>query len=230
MELSDRKLAISVPQGWENGSQAIRARYSSIALDHFHSSLLNSNQDNDILHGLVSVVFWGNASGTDGRINAPFALERAHCLLRGKRGRAPTNSGETISILREARNLAQTGKIAEGLRIAMNIKFLGMAFASKVLMFTNPSNAAVYDKVISIRLKEYKDPQLQELAVNTLGAWAAKKAEQANKYERWCAWCTAKANVLNRAELKWLDWDGSETPWRAVDVERAFYALGRAKR
>jgi hypothetical protein len=27
--------------------------------------------------------------------------------------------------------------------------------------------------------------------------------------------------------MKWIDWDATEHGWRAVDVERAFFALGR---
>jgi hypothetical protein len=30
---------------------------------------------------------------------------------------------------------------------------------------------------------------------------------------------------MNQKQYKWKDWDGSEQKWRAVDVERGFFAL-----
>ena len=37
----------------------------------------------------------------------------------------------------------------------------------------------------------------------------------------------ARRDRLNASHWHWVDWDGSVHPWRAVDVERAYFALGR---
>ena len=93
------------------------------------------------------------------------------------------------------------------------------------------SSAAVYDDVISKRLEKQIDQELRNLFVNTKRVVSEKaKMHQATVYSDWCAWCSQKARNLNSSNLlssTWLDWDGSEHSWRAVDVERAFFALGR---
>jgi hypothetical protein len=52
------------------------------------------------------------------------------------------------------------------------------------------------------------------------------RMHQAMTYERWCRWCVATAETLNASAINWTDWNGAEHNWRAVDVERAFFAIG----
>ena len=77
-------LVMDVPDNWAAKYGDARSKYSSIALDEFHRELLRSKDENDLLHGLMSVVFWGFASGTDGRINARRALSRSNSILQGR--------------------------------------------------------------------------------------------------------------------------------------------------
>jgi hypothetical protein len=53
------------------------------------------------------------------------------------------------------------------------------------------------------------------------------KVSQATAYAAWCRWCAKKASDMNAQDTKWLDWNGTANRWRAVDIERAFFALGR---
>jgi hypothetical protein len=46
-----------LPLNWQSGGSAIRSKYSSLALDSFHQTLLNSENDAGLIHGLLSVVF-----------------------------------------------------------------------------------------------------------------------------------------------------------------------------
>jgi hypothetical protein len=39
-------------------------------------------------------------------------------------------------------------------------------------------------------------------------------------------WCTRKLQTFKMYQVKWRDLDNTDHSWRAVDVERAFYALG----
>src|SRR5690606_242373 len=107
------------------------------------------------------------------------------------------------------------------------IKFIAMSFATKLMAFMNPMIAAVYDDVISKRLSTQVDPSLSTLHVPTLATSTKERALQAIAYEGWCRWCRDKAVELNSAQKKWRDWDASTHAWRALDVERAFFALGR---
>jgi hypothetical protein len=103
-----------------------------------------------------------------------------------------------------------------------------MAFASKVLTFMEPQAAAVYDEVISLRLEKQTDPELRSLFVSTkIPTSKGARLSQANTYADWCGWCAKKASDLNEKNVCWVDWNATERSWRAVDVERAFFALGR---
>jgi hypothetical protein len=217
-----------VPEEWQERLKGEPVSISSLQLDEFHRGLLRSDDENDLLHGLLSVVFWGFASGADGRLRLNRALTRAKAIAHGRQN-APAQSRETIvRLLRRTRELLDTEPIGAAFLAALDIKFLQMAFASKLLMFIQPATAAVYDRVISRSLRDYRDAQLRNLGVSTaLATSRAAREAQAQTYQHWCRWCSDKAAELNDAGLTWADWDGTHHAWRAVDVERAFYALGR---
>jgi hypothetical protein len=54
----------------------------------------------------------------------------------------------------QSRKLLTEENIGEALLTMMKIPFLGMSFASKVLMFMAPERVCVYDKIIADRLKK----------------------------------------------------------------------------
>jgi hypothetical protein len=220
----DLQLSANVPPPNWHSDAAKRRGYSSLKLDDFHSVLLGSDNAQALLHGLLSIVFWGYVSGTDGRIHVERALKRARWHLDGKINSPPQRPAEIISHLKNARELLETANVGDALIEVTRIKFLGMAFGSKVLTFMNTRVAAVYDEVISLRLEEHPDVTLNKLAK---GEKLTKKLDQANLYAEWCDWCRQKAETLNKSGASWRDWDGTENVWRAVDTERALYALGR---
>ena len=187
-----------------------------------------SDNEEDLFHGLLSVVFWGFASRSNGQLNAPRALSRAKAILIGRKNSAPQAANEIISHLRRSRELLTTSRIAEALLEAKRIKYLQMAFASKLLTFMEPEVAAVYDEVISLRLEKQTDAEFRSLFVTT-NIPTSKNAQlsQAKTYADWCRWCSKKASDLNAKGTTWVDWNATEHSWRAVDVERAFFALGR---
>jgi hypothetical protein len=61
------KLITDVPKGWDVKHQQTRLQYSSYELDEFHRGLLQSENEDDLIHRLLSVVFWGFSSGVGGR-------------------------------------------------------------------------------------------------------------------------------------------------------------------
>jgi len=104
------KLDIDVPHNWATGDPKIRTRYSSQELDTYHDQLLNSERDDDLLLGLLSVVFCGYASGVDGRVNPMFALSRSRRILCGRKNVSPQKVEEVIAHLRRARELLKTSR------------------------------------------------------------------------------------------------------------------------
>lgn len=224
IQWEDLRLSSSVPSPDWHSNATKRQRFSSLELDNFHSALLTSDNAQDLLHGLLSVVFWGYVSGTDGNIREERALKRTCWHLNGRINSPPQLPQEIIFHLRNARAALEKAQVGDALIEVTRVKFLGMAFGSKVLTFMNTRVAAVYDEVISLRLEGNPNPALNKLAK---GVKLTRKADQANLYAEWCGWCRQKADALNKVGASWRDWNGTDNAWRAVDAERAFYALGR---
>ncbi|QNA89307.1 hypothetical protein G4G28_14035 [Massilia sp. Dwa41.01b] len=96
-------------------------------------------------------------------------------------------------------------------------------------MAMRPDIAAVLDSVINERLRGHADRELAAMhgPMASLNSAIARDHFVA-RYLKWCDWCMRQAQAANALQATWPDWDGSEHPWRAVDVERAFFAMGRA--
>jgi hypothetical protein len=163
-----------------------------------------------------------------GRLNTPRALSRAKAIVVGTKNAPPQPINEIIAHIKRSRQLLNVFQIAGALLEAQQIKYLQMSFASKLLTFMDPNVAAVYDAIISLRLEKDPDPELRKLFVSTkMPTSKNAKVSQATAYAAWCRWCAKKASDMNAQGTKWLDWNGTANRWRAVDIERAFFALGR---
>jgi hypothetical protein len=220
----DLKLVACLPNPQDWMAARNRSNYSSLQLDHFHYALLNGTAE-DRLHGLCSVVFWGFISGTNGRININRAIERTLWLVRGRKKAVPQSVVQISRHLDQAARFLCDGSVGEALLEILQIKFLGLSFASKVLMFMDPSRAVVYDDVIASNLEKESDLELRKIAIDVRGTQKAK----AYAYSQWCGYCVEVAGRLNESGTHWTDWNGATEAWRAVDVERALFALGRPK-
>jgi hypothetical protein len=104
----------------------------------------------------------------------------------------------------------------------MSIDYIGMSFASKVLMFADPKKAVVYDRVVYEKLKKVSSchPEFKDKVVNPLGPFTKAKGEA---YLAWCTYCQDKADSLNGRGSQWTDTRETRRAWRAVDVERTFF-------
>ena len=206
------------PRDW-HFDLAQRRNYSSLQLDNFHGQLLASNSETDLKHGLLSIVFWGN-------VTAGYALTRVEQIIKGKGKGHPQNPSEILDHLVSARTLLNNFRIGEALIEILAIDLIGFSFASKLIAFMNPHIAVVYDDKISKHLASRTSPLLREMGGGTdrKDKSQKNKSSQAVLYEKWCDWCRTKAQELNDANSTWQDWDGLEHPWRAIDVERAYFS------
>ncbi|WP_374039732.1 hypothetical protein [Massilia sp. Dwa41.01b] len=147
------------------------------------------------------------------------------------RGLAPASQdpAEVRSLLATACRAARNGDLATATLACLRIKFVGPAFATKLVMAMRPDIAAVLDSVINERLRGHADRELAAMhgPMASLNSAIARDHFVA-RYLKWCDWCMRQAQAANALQATWPDWDGSEHPWRAVDVERAFFAMGRA--
>ena len=199
---------------------------SSLDLDRFHQQLLLSSNDKDLLHGFWSVVFWGYFSGTDGIFRPGRAISRVKWLIDGKsvhtpQHQPPTPNSILINYLRDARCLALEGRFGLALEALMKIRFVGMSFGSKIVMFMHPERAAVYDQVIARKI--LADTSFDRMLVVD-PSLAGHVTSKCAAYDAWCHYCDNKASSLNSSNSQWVDWTGIQHPWRAVDVERAIFA------
>jgi hypothetical protein len=212
--------------------------YSSVRLDSFHSGLLKTGKPADDLHALMSVTFWGYVSGTDNRIRIGRGIGKANVLAAGRRPSVQNpgvarriDTPEAIrTIMGGTRELVGKGHYGDALLSARRMKYWGYSFASKLVMFMDPDCAVVYDSVIWQRLHDHPDPQLRamaEVSITCHDPAGMHREAVGRQYQAWCNWCRSEAHKLNKAGKKWTDWDGTGRTWRAVDVERAFFSLGR---
>lgn len=201
--------------------------YSSWTLDDYHRVLLNSDDGGELLLGLASTVFWGYASGTDGVLRPDQAMAKVATLADGNDNGVIQDRSVIVSLLKITRDHLRHSQTGAALKAAMQIKFLGMSFASKVVTFMSPTTHAVYDDVVYSRLRNGEIPEFQLAAIDP--ATTANVQRKAEAYEGWCAHCCTVAGLMNERHADmWTDWDGRRHSWRAVDVERAFCSSGRS--
>ena len=228
IDIDGRRLCVVARSTADWARAEVRAGYSSVELDRFHMALLMSECTVDQRHGLLSCVTWGFISGTNLRITPARAFGKARSLKTGAGTKAPQDTADQLRHLGDAQTAARKGEIAAALRACLQIKFIGPAFATKLVMMMRPDIAAVFDSVINERCRNNADAALAAMhgKITSLPSQSATDAF-VSRYVAWCAWCASHADALNAQKLKWTDWDGAEHPWRAVDVERAFFAMGR---
>ncbi|MBA1155022.1 hypothetical protein [Microvirga mediterraneensis] len=194
-------------------------------LDTFHSELLWANSFEDNLHGVLSVVYWGNYAGSDPKKGPNgFALARTKWMVDGKSGR-PKPSMSTLEIaIRNGRTHLKEGRLDQALKALMDIPYLGMSFASKVLMFLDPRQAVIYDSKIGEKITRLAqlDSTWGSRVVNVGLGYTRSKG---NAYTSWCKFCIDKAAELNAKGATWSEAKGVRRDWRAVDVERSIFAL-----
>jgi len=165
------------------------APYGTVPLESRGDALRRSNPMNwaDLKAFIKDVCSWGDYAGISGRVLK--TTNNARAKIEGKVGEA---------ILR----LSSTPPdIVGALRSMMEIKGLGVSFASKHLRFLFPEHCPVLDSILSNRL-------FYELTADDYGKFAAA--------------CNGMADELNSAQIP-TSFPGQST-WRPSDVEAALYA------
>lgn len=155
---------------------------------------LSSNDPVIVKNGLANVIFWGFA-------NAGFQMYRFNIFTdRVTRDQV----GQFIG-LRDREELAPRALS----RIELP-QLSGMAFISKVLMFTNPKKFCVLDSKIS-KLRGVNDTALNLL--NYTGTSIRVTYHNQEIYQAWCRECAAIGMQYFKPAV------------RAADVERGFFEL-----
>ena len=220
---------IDLPRGLLGRYRTDKAQTpTSIELDKYHHGLLFSSEAGLRLLGAASVIFWGYFTSNYGRAKnrveqyltcvgqAPEIVDRA-IINAAKASR--TDVGTALSNLKPVSQLGQ------------------MPFGSKVVAFLAPERAGIYDNRINTLLIAH--PSLANVMLDGRSPLSAdpksKMMRDASvyvprnqqRYRAWCAALTRLAARLNNASVTWKCSESAEQSWRALDVERALFHLGR---
>ena len=202
---------------------------TSSQLDEHHHQLLRSTQDERVLMGYLSILYWGHYAGSDGHTNGSRALSKVQTAINGsnflhlsqprrRRGLVDFNPGEAVCLIRQAIRLVDAGHFGDGVRVLCGLPQLQFAFASKVVAFLAPNTCGVIDSVIARKYPQY--------GFKLRGGYVSVVNENFQLYQRYCTALSATASKRNEMgdDTRWRDRDGQAFPWRAVDVERAMYS------
>lgn len=192
--------------------------------DEHHANLLQSREPDRQLAGFCSVVFWTGVRVDKKTICTSSAISRLRQLRDGRKDRQPQSLSEITQLLGVMREQLQQKDVAAALATGLRIKLAGLPLASRLLTFMAPDLALPYDSVTSQGLLASKAGNRLYFPVLTITASARKR--QLAAYEEWCQHGAEVARQLRKEEATWLDWDLSPRPFRAIDVQRAYEALG----
>lgn len=199
------------------------------ALDTCLNQRLNSSNDDEMVLGYLGALFWGHASGADGRDIRP----RAHGKLRlayagqdrmsrgqAQRMRGVLDLGKSVVVghIRTAINHIRNDNYADAISELNELPQLQVAFSSKLCAFIALDKCGVIDSQIAARFPE--------MGFHLRGGYVVDNTQNRMKYGDYCRWLQARAASLNSdpSHACWTDRDGVRRAWRAVDVERGLYA------
>lgn len=186
------------------------------AMEVHHQRMLLSHKPEESVAGYLSVIYWGNYSSQDGRINAPFARARVRRVQTGLATKGHT-AGHVQSVIGTSHRLIvahQYGHAIWGLH--KSLYGVGLSFASKILAFLAPEHCGVADSQIAERFPKF-DFMFDRNGVKS-------RLHNAHSYDDYCHYLINRAAELNREDDNALSSGSSRTRWRAVDVERALFA------
>ncbi|MFM0228068.1 hypothetical protein [Paraburkholderia dipogonis] len=222
--LDDHAGDFKLPGGqWAKIVPPAQGDVTDATLDAYHERLLRSSNATERLLGTASIVLWGFYT-----FSPAFAAIRVHRHLFGRGNQQATSAGQIADVLEEADNAVKAGNPGRALEMFAGINQLGRTpFASKVIALLDPRRTAVYDNRICKGLQNSPWAANGPFA-NGVGAVQLRRVQR--EYASWCSFTQAVAEQLNEGCLRGLPWhwrDRLNGPqmWRAIDVERAIFAM-----
>ncbi len=201
---------------------------STIALDTYINQNLHSANDEDVILGYISALFWGHASSADGRNIRPRAHGKIRLAYQGQdrvnrgqqqriRGIQDISEVTAVTHIRTAIQHIQNDNYTLAISELNQLPQLQIAFSSKLCTFIAPEKCGVMDSRIA--------KIFPELGFTLRSGYVANSNQNRERYTEYCLSLQDRADELNNdpAHGRWTDRDGIQRPWRAADVERALY-------
>lgn len=192
---------------------------TGIELERYLSALLRSDNAEQRLVGVAAVVYWGFFTFSHGY--ADVRVQRVWDVLRDKPDR--------LKGVRDAAEQDDMGQALGALRALPQLG--GVPFASKVVAFLHPERAGVYDNKINRlmcnlqrlppHLAAWLEPHAGTFSIAHLRPVSSPAVQQ--RYTLWCDFLRNTATALNNRGSRW-----GGNSWRALDVERAVFAMADA--
>lgn len=218
------------PSEWEQSYQKHQFR-TTLELDIHHHDHLASKNDQEILLGVYSVMYWGYiTSGSK-------SVTRCNWLSNGN-AKNPEKSISHIGVesvvqtVKNCRELLGKGKYGYALSEIRNLPHVGVSFGSKFLSFLDLENIGVLDDKITRHIVTGSYEHV--LSPEILRALAKPKNESdtaaANRFQTFCEMLGSIKAKMNSKKSGWKDVSGAEMcRFRSVDIERALFAIAKYK-
>ncbi|QXH34268.1 hypothetical protein [Pseudomonas muyukensis] len=197
------------------------ASNTDLSLDDYHHQLLNANDPADRLLGLASVIYWGYFTFGDA-----YARNRVDWFINGHQAQPPTTASLAHAHTTRALHHLTTLNMAQALHALNGLSQLSRTpFASKVIAFMAPSVAGIYDNRIATGLASASWASGLSSGIGQIHSSRVQHC-----YQSWCLYLSQVASHLNLGiglgkPWQWSCGKDQGQAWRALDVERAFFAL-----
>lgn len=194
---------------------------TDIWLDSYHYRLLRSDSAEERLLGLTSAVYWGYFTFGDS-----YARNKVNWLINGNRGLPATTPELALSHTTAAINQLNKNCTGDAMAALRGLSQLNRTpFASKIIAFLSPSIAGVYDN----RIADGLSLNAQTIHISR-GIGQTSSPQVRNCYQSWCIYLSQVASQMNLAIVLGKNWQWScgedkAQLWRALDVERALFAM-----
>ncbi len=176
---------------------------------------LRDKKTRTVTEGLANVLYWGYANSPGRRVH------RVEKFLQNV-------TEEMVDDFISVAESQETPGLFDIKKIGLP-QFSGMSFVTKIVMFLDPDRHPVLDlKIAELFSQTSQFPPLKDLVFRKRADFG-KKADTCIRitkksecvYEKWASWCRDTAASVNEES-------GSARSIRAVDVERAVFALADA--
>lgn len=219
---------LKCPDGWGKSFKKHEFK-TTLDLDIHHYTHLHSEDDQEVILGIYSVMYWGYIT------SGAKSITRCNWISVGNANNAEASLTYlgldfAVGIIRSCINLLQHSKYGDALTEIRNLPHVGVSFGTKYLAFLDPENVGVLDDKITRHLSAGSYEHL--LGKETIKLLEKPKnetlSEAADRFEAFCKALNVIKKEINETKKQWKDISGSEMcRFRSVDVERALFSIAQ---
>jgi len=208
---------------WENVYKQHKFN-TSLDLDIHHTSHLLSKNENDVLLGIYSVMYWGYIT------SGAKSITRCNWLSNGNARNKQLSlkymgKSKAVDIIRKSESFLNNSRYSDALTEIRKLPHVGVSFGTKFLAFIDPENVGILDeKIIRHLASDSFNDILEKETIRDLN----KPKNPSIRFQAFCEALNIIKTNLNKNGCQWSDLSGAKmNRFRAIDVERAFFAIAK---